>query len=120
MRRWNWLILTLCAALLAGCNLAEITPTFTPLPPTATPIPQIVATFPADPNATAIPPNPNCASTPLGWIPYIVESGDSLSLLAIQTDSTIEELVAYNCLANADDIAVDQTIYVPHQPVIGQ
>ena len=120
MRRWNWLILTLCAALLAACNLAEITPTFTPLPPTATPIPQLVATFPADPNATPIPPNPNCATTPAGWIPYTIEQGDSLLLLADQTDSTVDELVAGNCMSNADAILVDQVIYVPRQPVVGQ
>lgn len=121
MNRWNLLSLALCAVLFAGCNLAPITPTFTPAPPTATDVPMILATQAGGSdilNATAIPPNPNCPTTPAGWIPYTVEAGDSLGLLAIQTDSTIDELVQGNCMDNADALLIDTVIYVPRQPVV--
>jgi LysM repeat protein len=51
-------------------------------------------------------------------MPYTVEPGDSMGLLAEQTSSTIQELVAGNCLNNADQIFVGQVLYLPRQPVI--
>lgn len=103
--------------LMAGCNLAPVTPT--PLPTnTPIPLPTINPGLNQLPLATQPPPNPNCASTPAGWIPYVVEAGDSLGLLASQTESTVDELTVGNCLQTADSILLGDTIYLPRQPVI--
>lgn len=107
--------------LLAACNLSMRQPT-----PTAAPNAPLITTLPPESNfqppAEPVSPgtsvNPDCPATPLGWIAYTVEPGDSLGLLAEQTSSTIDELVRGNCLANPDEIFVGQVIYVPRQPVI--
>jgi hypothetical protein len=103
--------------MLMGCNLTTRQPT-TPTPPPTTPL---ITTLPPDTNPVqppAEPINPNCPVTPFDWITYTIEPGDSLSLLAEQTSSSIDDLVAGNCLANADEIFVGQVIYLPRQPVI--
>ncbi len=102
-------------AVLLGCNVTRTLPTPTPAPPPAfTPLPPVDQ----QPLTTQEAINPNCPATPPGWIPYTVVPGDSMGLLAEQTDSTIEELVAGNCLDNPDQIYVGQQIFLPHQPVI--
>ena len=112
-------LLLLVALTFSACNLTRNQPTPTPFPATATFVP---LQLPSDltPIGSPIPPNPNCATTPQGWIPYVIERGDSLGLLAQQTDSTIQDLVAGNCMDNADSLIEGTTIYVPKQPVIGQ
>ena len=115
--------LALIGLLLAGCNLQMQRPTLTPapnaplittlapnggIPPPAFPTPVVQGT----------PINPDCPSTPSTWIVYTVETGDSLGLLAQQTSSSIEELVAGNCLANPDELFVGQVIYLPQLPVV--
>ncbi len=107
--RWKWLVLLT----LLACNLTRALPTPTP-PPTLPPTPPPLLDEPA---VNEEPVNPDCAATPAGWIPYTVEPGDSMGLLAEQTSSTIQELVAGNCLDNPDQIFVGQVLYVPRQPV---
>jgi hypothetical protein len=110
--RWKWLIfLTLLA-----CNLTRALPTPTP-PPTLPPTPPPLEDE-FQPSLTEESVNPDCPATPPGWIPYTVEPRDSMGLLAEQTSSTIQELVAGNCLDNADQIFVGQVLYLPRQPVI--
>jgi LysM repeat protein len=53
---------------------------------------------------------------PLGWVVYTVQPGDTISLLAERTGTTMQELIAANCLANADVINAGQTIYLPSAP----
>jgi hypothetical protein len=106
-------LLLLCTLL--ACNLTNEPPTPTPQP-TFTPQPPVQLPFAT--STSSVSPNPNCATTPPGWIAYTVEPGDSMSLLAIQTDSTIDELVAGNCLPNPDTIEVGTVMYLPRQPVI--
>jgi LysM repeat protein len=116
-------VLLVLVVALVGCNLSRRQP--------ATRAPQVTATFvapltqptldPANPfGATAVPAvvNPNCATTPPNWVPYTIEAGDSLGLLAQQTNSSINDLVAGNCLENPDQIEIDQVIYLPTTPVI--
>jgi LysM domain-containing protein len=107
--------------LLAGCNLRMQRPT-----PTTAPNSPLITTL--EPNGDIPPPefpvvqgtpiNPDCPATPSTWISYTVETGDSLGLLAEQTSSSIDELVAGNCLSNPDALFVGQVIYLPTQPVI--
>jgi len=60
----------------------------------------------------------NACTLRTDWQTYIVSSGDTLSSLAVATRSTTAELVAANCLANANNIVVGQRLYVPNQPII--
>lgn len=111
-------VIVVCAA----CNLDRITPTPVPLPtdvpPLALPTTDPLTTDPFA--ATAVPAavNPNCPTTPPTWISYTIEPGDSLGLLAGQTDSTVDELVQGNCLDNPDQIEVGAVIFLPRAPVI--
>jgi hypothetical protein len=105
--------------LTAACNLTLGSPVTPTAPPTLPPIIITSPPPPSDPNATQPPQiNPECPATPFNWIPYIVEPGDSLSLLAEQTSSTVNDLMAGNCLASADEIFVGQTLYLPTVPVV--
>ena len=110
---WKWLIVFTVMA----CNLTRGAPTPTVLPViiTPTPLPPIEG---GQPPVIEEPVNPDCPATPAGWIPYTVEPGDSMGLLAEQTASTIQELAAGNCLDNPDQLFVGQVIYLPRQPVI--
>jgi hypothetical protein len=113
------------ALALVACNLTTAPPTPTVAPateiplflPSVTPFANLGVTTPF---ATGVPVegvNPNCPIPP-GWITYTVEPGDSMGLLAQQTDSTIAELTQANCLDNADQIFVGQVLYLPRTPVI--
>jgi hypothetical protein len=109
-----WLFIVL----LCACNLVSAPPTPTAPPsPTAVPLELLPPTpLVIDPNATPIVSD--CAATPLNWIAYTVEAGDSLSLLAEQTRSTVEEIAAGNCLDDADQIQIDTVIFLPRVPVV--
>ncbi|CAG1005715.1 Cortical fragment-lytic enzyme [Anaerolineae bacterium] len=118
----------LFALVLAACNLSASPPTPTAAP--FTQIPLIIPTQPviSDPNQLLTPVgstlpveglNPNCP-LPAGWVTYVVEGGDSMGLLAGQTDSTINELTQANCMDNPDSIYVGQVLYVPRPPVVSQ
>ncbi len=111
-------LLLLAALTFTACNLTRNPPTPTYNPPTATFVPALQLPSGLTPVGQPAVQNPNCASTPLGWIPYVVEQGDTLGLLAEQTDSTIQDIVNGNCMNNADSILVDTTIYLPKQPVV--
>ena len=107
---------------LVACNLSTAPPTPTVAPatqiplffPSVTPIPNLSG---ATPNVPVEGANPNCPLPP-GWITYTVEPGDSMGLLAQQTDSSIPELTQANCLDNADQIFVGQVLYLPRTPVV--
>ena len=113
--------LALVGLLLAGCNLQRQRPT-----PTTAPNAPLITTLapnggippPEFPVVQGTPINPDCPATPSTWIIYTVETGDSLGLLAEQTSSSIDELVAGNCLSNPDALFVGQVIYLPSQPVV--
>jgi LysM repeat protein len=56
----------------------------------------------------------NTCTPRTGWISYTVQQGDTIGTLAAQTGVSIQDLVAANCLANADIITVGQVIYLPN------
>lgn len=123
MRR---LIITLAALASAvlGCNLGSSEPRATPLPvfpstiavptqiftiPTATPLPTQYIPI------TPVPTQINC--TPYtAWPLYTVVLGDTLGQIAQRAGTTTGQLVAANCLANAELIYVGQRLYVPRIP----
>jgi len=86
------------------------------MPPIVTPT--LVATgtpslFPTN-NPTLPPPPTNCAP-PMGWLPYVVQNGDTLSGLAMLRGITISEISAGNCLATYG-LFSGQVIYLPPLP----
>lgn len=111
-----WFVLVIIGAV--GCTLRT-----SPAPPTVFPTATFETILPpaeefSPPPADAVSPNPDCPNTPSGWIQYTVETGDSLSLLAEQTSSTMDEIMAGNCLTDPNQIFVDQVIFLPRVPVL--
>jgi LysM repeat protein len=114
-------------AVVTAATTIEATPlVLTPILPTSAPA--IVTTTPA-----VVPPSganttgggttrgaagtgaTNCTQ-PSGWVAYTVQTGDTLSLLAEGTGSTMQDLMNANCLANADVIQAGQVLYLPRTP----
>lgn len=126
LHRWLGIMCALSLALLiSACNLTRATPT-----PAASPtdpmlfVPSVTPMFGGSGSIIGAPTpvpvegaDPNCPPPP-GWVPYTVEPGDSLLLLADQTDSTVNELSQANCLLNADAIFVGQVLFLPREPVV--
>jgi LysM repeat protein len=50
------------------------------------------------------------------WEQYTIQRGDNLTNIANRTRSTVDELIAANCLDNPNRIRVGDTIYVPNEP----
>jgi LysM repeat protein len=48
-----------------------------------------------------------------GWLPYTVQSGDTLTRIAFRTASTVSEIAQANCIDNPGAISVGQVIYTP-------
>lgn len=108
--------------LAAGCNLRFNRATPTP-PASVLATPEFGYFPPADGGSGTVDPNapvlnPACSATPPTWVAYTVVAGDTLGLLAMQTDSSVEEIVAGNCLDSADSIYIDQMLYLPKTPVV--
>ncbi|MFN8530825.1 MAG: LysM domain-containing protein [Anaerolineae bacterium] len=123
--RLTLLTLFIGALMVVACNLALPDPTPTPMPTqprVATPIPGIPSITPLGGSGQPISvtgDNGQVCVIPSGWIEYTVEAGDSLSLLAEQTGSTVDQLVSTNCMTNADNLFEGQTLYLPRIPVVG-
>jgi LysM repeat protein len=90
--------------------------------------PSLGLTFTASPSLTLTPsstltstltptssPSPTLCPHPLGWLPYIVRPGDTLSKLAIYFKVSLADLQRYNCLLTPD-VAPGVVIYVPAVP----
>jgi LysM repeat protein len=114
---------------LLACNLTSAPPTPTPRPvtpsvptqgtpptlfPSITPLVGSGGGF-----VTQTPPPPSGCIVPVGWIPYQIQTGDSLGALADATSTTIQALVTANCLTDPDTLYTGQTIYLPRSPISG-
>lgn len=119
------LLALLLILLIAACNLTRNAPTPTPLATQGTPLPTFPpGTFnpsvtPFDLNPPTLDPNDGTCPQPVGWVAYVVETGDSLGALAEATGSTVAALEAANCMTNADTLFVGETIWLPNDPVVG-
>jgi len=81
---------------------------------TRTPTPTPSATLTDVPSPT--PPQTCIAQLPPDWVTYHVQSGDTLSALAVATASTVDELRRVNCLEESL-IVTGQLLFVPIVPV---
>ncbi len=88
----------------------------TPLPPTWTPTlpPTRTPTLPPTWTPTLPPPPTNCPPPP-GWLPYIVQPGDTLDGLALRVKKTSAEISQANCLAT-DGLLPGLVVYLPPVP----
>jgi LysM repeat protein len=73
------------------------------VPPASTQTP--VRTFTKTPWACGRPP---------GWVPYIVQPGDTLYHLSLIYGVSVAQLQQANCIANPNDLRVGQVLYVPY------
>ena len=92
-------------------------PTLSPTP-SHTPAPSLTAAvvFTSTPTPTlSLSPTPTHCPPPVGWIPYLVKSGDTFASLAIRFNSNSLTLQQANCLP-ANGLNAGQTIYVPPLP----
>jgi LasA protease len=127
-RRWLHLlwVCALCATASCACPTpeqrapeataqAEPTTATTPaptLPPTSIPSPS--PAYPGTYTGTPTPnPTPAVALDGNGVETYVVQRGETLTLIAAVFGCTVEEIVAANGLPDADSISAGQTIYIP-------
>ncbi len=61
------------------------------------------------PTATPLPPN----LRPGTLIPYVVQFGDTLELIAAKFNSTAEAIADRNDIENANEIAIGQVLQIP-------
>ncbi len=76
--------------------------TITPLPPTATP---------------TLPPPPTNCPPPAGWVPYIVQAGETLESLAATYQIDSATLGQANCLVTTS-LPAGAVVYVPPVPTL--
>lgn len=77
----------------------------------------VLATSEAVEDGTSVQPTPITGCTVrTDWVEYRVVSGDTLSGLAVRTQSTVAALVEANCLTDASFLRVGQILRVPRQP----
>jgi LysM repeat protein len=85
------------------------------LPP-ATITPTVTATEkPRKPKATQPGGGAKCGP-PSGWVIYIVQKGDTLYGIAVQSGVSVAQLQWANCLGNSTTVRVGQKLYVPRLP----
>jgi hypothetical protein len=94
------------------------TPTPSPTPSaTATDTPVPLPTEPSIPIETT-PLAAVCTPTmPSGWVRYVVQPGDLVTLLAQKTGASVAQLIAVNCLPETQMIIVGQALFLPSIPV---
>lgn len=92
--------------------------TSTPLAESATPLPEVFARLIATPTAFGAADaaaEPDCTLA-VGWLPYEVQSGDSLLALALASGSSLIELREGNCFSPVTGIIAGENIVVPNLP----
>jgi LysM repeat protein len=89
------------------------------LSPSAAPTPGITYITPppgptAAPQSAAQPIATSCVSVaPVGWAPYTIQPGDTLSTLAARFQVSQGRIMKVNCLASPDDLQAGQVLYLP-------
>ncbi|MFO7540805.1 MAG: LysM peptidoglycan-binding domain-containing protein [Chloroflexota bacterium] len=101
----------------AAILIGTVTPELVALPTTTTTSTVVAptATGAATPVATAVALQPACHDAPSGWVPYVVQAGDTLSSLAVGSGATVSELIQANCLESTM-LLRGITLYLPATP----
>lgn len=81
-------------------------------PPTVAPIGGVTVNVPTSSFSTT-----GTCAVPVGWQPYMVATGDTLSGLAFNLGTTVDVIQNGNCITNADSIFVGQVVYLPNLPI---
>jgi len=98
-----------------------------PFGPTAYLPPVYAPTYPGSDQGAQQPQQPQSAGNPPpagvvangqcivpnGWVPYTIQEGDTLAIIAGNYNLTVDQLSAANCLSNPDLIYAGQIIAVP-------
>jgi LysM repeat protein len=114
-------LVALLAASLA-CNLGSpsttrSTPTTRPTVGVADNASTSIALQPTIQASSPAPTQVGAACTPrTDWPSMTVGEGETLSAIAARVGSSIDDLVAANCLSNPDALVAGQTLYVPVAP----
>lgn len=80
--------------------------------PSPAPMP---ATQPPLPSPTAIAPSPVSCPPPAGWVPLVIQSGQTLEALAQAYHSSVQALMQANCLLS-QALVPGAVLYVPPAP----
>jgi len=92
---------------------ATTTPQTLQVLPTQTPVIVRTPTAPAEPTET---PTPTATPTPAGPIEHTVQADETLSGIAAAYGVSLDDIVAFNELPNAEEIFVGQIIEIPTDP----
>ena len=100
------------------------TPSATPSPmPTLTTtnlpasvLPTLTRTPPQTQTFTTPAPTVCTPTMPSGWVRYVIQSGDLVTLLAQKTGASVTQLIAVNCLPETQTIIVGQPLFLPILP----
>jgi hypothetical protein len=85
------------------------------VPPTTTPSSLLpTATLPPTVAAT-VTPTACVPSAPVGWVGYLIQTGDTVAGLAAMTGTSVEQLVTVNCLPQTLMIIAGDTLFLPSQ-----
>jgi LysM repeat protein len=86
------------------------------LPPNLTPIPVLrITTTALWIHTSTQPPQPTQCPHPEGWLPYLVQPGDSLADLAVAHGLSLDDLMNANCLISSQ-LVTNASIYLPPTP----
>jgi LysM repeat protein len=123
MRKALWIFLAPLLLAALACSLSTDNGNRAP---TAFPTAVVIlptATFASAPTATSAPaptlttaPTVAACNPRANWPVYTVQQGDTLFGIALRVGSSVDDLTAANCLANASTIYTGQRLYVPSVP----
>jgi LysM repeat protein len=101
-------------------TLQPVTPLVASATPSETPTPGLISsltpslTSSLSPTWTAsLPASPTTCPHPAGWLPYVVQSGDTLTKIATRYRTSVAALQQANCLLATDAVLPGMVIYVP-------
>jgi LysM repeat protein len=100
----------------APTGTATGTPTATPTA-TATSTPSPTPTAPATATPVVATPTAVVCYPPAGWVIHVVQRGETLAILARSRGTSIDRIMAANCLTSSL-IFAGQRLYLPPAPVI--
>lgn len=88
--------------------------TATAIPITAVPNTEIPQNTPVPASVTAAPTNATGCTTPAGWVPYTVTSGDTLFGFQLGSENkvTVAQIMQGNCM-KSNFLALGQVVYLP-------